>query len=1621
MVDLKIGIDISNISSSSKTIKRSYDDIKKASNEIVKSTELLERGFKKLSSSTKPANDLTKAFQVLNSGVGKLKRGIIDATTFQLRYGKAISQVKKDLRDSFGEHKRSEIAIKRVNTAIKNNVVSTKNIIKEQKKATAAQLKYNRSIVSNELKRGATALKLIEKNTLEAAKAQQKYNRSVTSNELKRGAIALKAVNKETKDLKAAQDKLNRSITKNAFKKGARDLKAMRKEQKKFNDEVKDSKGAIGIMTIALGNLAAKGLALVAAQLSQAPRLLKQYSDAWLEVTNKIKVAVDTQEELFKVRERLFTIAQETRVDLKSQTTLYNRLTIAQKELGATQDEIIDVIRGVGHALGVTSTSALESRGSLIQLAQAFGQSIVRAEEFNSIMEGTPRIAKAVADGFGLTRSQLRGLVLDGKVTSKAFFEAFKSQLPLLEKEFGLVSVTIEQSLTLMRNSFVLLIGQFNELTGAAPAVAKAFTLVAKGVAVAGSAIGALAEAVRPRTLLELLEETRQKINEIENAETISEENRVSRHKKRLERNSERIEADKRRVDALVAGQKRSLGDVTLIDKDTSLQAREEEELSKLRKKAAILASDVAVAQRSKDFKDFQKDQEERRKATVAAEKKKFAILEAAFKSNGTLSDELFNHKLKLIEDEKKANIKANISEVQAEQIAWDKIVKIIEKGHKAEFTEAKRLSKEKDKLRKEELKRLDDGHKILEDINKAEIKLAIKKAKEITNTEIENQGLREKGRIRAEEAQTAALGRELKKQEKARLKSIKKQQDEYDKFLKDIEKETASVFKDIFSGELDSFEDFTDRMFKLFTDMLADMAARAIAQPIIVPLVQSVVGGAAGLFGLAGAPTAPGGLGITDALSLGRGFLGGGFANPLLSGPLNTLGANIFGATAFGGAAAGNLAAAQGIGFAGQIGAGTAAGSGGIAAGITSALPAIGLIAAVALPLIMDLFKDDPDPRVGLFAGTTGGGALASSEDFFFHAAGQDEGGTAISQPLVDFFDERFKILNEFTGSLDTILAENTGQNGQLAWLDPTAFDDTGDLFRAIEQSVFDHLKDALVEGLTTAVFDDSFFKKISLESELPFDTFARFAKVVQETDNFTERFTNQVENLGLTSVRAFQNLEVIFNIFDVFEKSFKSITDTPLQTNLDLLTEQWEELTKVLENANATTNELIRAEEVRNVTLGAQISGLTASTLQGILVGTQNIEDQIQKSISNLLASSVAESLTEQFILPLNRAIGAAIANGADAEELASILQGFDITPLSEAVNDFKDSLDIDPTTARKNYVDALKSEIDTLQEAQDQIQETYDDAKDAYVSALQEQIDIYSDLTTALSDFRREILSTTGTPTQQFGAARGAFEAGVQGLFSGDPEVVQSSLANLPDLSSEFLSASKLVNADFGDYTRDVNRVLVALSTAEGIGGVRLSEAEQQLAGIEDIAESNKSLEELSLAYFTAKEALDNSSFQSQIDYYTEELDVLNQINTNIISLAEARAGFIQSGGTAPGPVLSSAPGTTGASIWLGAFDPFNPAGLPGFDHGGIFNGPLSGSPVNLHGREAVIPMQGNDIPVRIESNDNKVLDRVVQLLETLVGSGGISNRDQAEMLDIARRVTRNNAHVFTKEVA
>lgn len=178
-------------------------------------------------------------------------------------------------------------------------------------------------------------------------------------------------------------------------------------------------------------------------------------------------------------------IAVRTRAPLEATATLYQRVSVAGKDLGASQADVLQFTENVGLALGATGTSANEAAGALLQLSQALAGGVVRAEEFNSILEGAYPIAQAAAnaiDEAGGSVGRLRLLVNEGKISSQEFFEAILNSTDALEAAFGSTVPTVSQAMTVLGTSFTMIVGEMNQMMGASATLAQGIIFLAENL-----------------------------------------------------------------------------------------------------------------------------------------------------------------------------------------------------------------------------------------------------------------------------------------------------------------------------------------------------------------------------------------------------------------------------------------------------------------------------------------------------------------------------------------------------------------------------------------------------------------------------------------------------------------------------------------------------------------------------------------------------------------------------------------------------------------------------------------------------------------------------------------------------------------------------------------------------------------------------------------------------------------------------------------------------------------------------------------------------------------------------------------------------------------------------------
>ncbi|QLX64575.1 tape measure protein [Citrobacter freundii] len=193
--------------------------------------------------------------------------------------------------------------------------------------------------------------------------------------------------------------------------------------------------------------------------------------------------------------QNLMRISSATGGSLQDTAKLWETLSTALRDTGATNGQIIQLTETLQKIGRIGGSSSEEMANALRQFGQSISSGTVRAEEFNSILEQMPELARQIAAGMGVSIGELRQLMLDGKLTAEDALNAIQKQTGSVNAEFEKLPRTLSQANTALTNSFLSMIDSVNQATGASSGMVTVIdSLTAALDRLAGKAISADAQ-----------------------------------------------------------------------------------------------------------------------------------------------------------------------------------------------------------------------------------------------------------------------------------------------------------------------------------------------------------------------------------------------------------------------------------------------------------------------------------------------------------------------------------------------------------------------------------------------------------------------------------------------------------------------------------------------------------------------------------------------------------------------------------------------------------------------------------------------------------------------------------------------------------------------------------------------------------------------------------------------------------------------------------------------------------------------------------------------------------------------------------------------------------------------
>lgn len=236
---------------------------------------------------------------------------------------------------------------------------------------------------------------------------------------------------------------------------------------------------------------------------------LKNYADGYTEIQNKLRLVESASINSARGLESVFDISLKTNQSIQATSGVYQRFAQNAEALKISQAQVASLTETVSKAVAISGASAESAQAALMQFGQALGSGVFRGDEFNSVMEQTPGLAKAIADGLGVTTGELRNMAKEGKLTTDVLIPALERAKSSVDSQFGSRILTISAALENLSTATVKWVGETDNAIGVSRTAAEIINGFSHHLTVAATVMGTFGAAVGATKLNGFIAESR--------------------------------------------------------------------------------------------------------------------------------------------------------------------------------------------------------------------------------------------------------------------------------------------------------------------------------------------------------------------------------------------------------------------------------------------------------------------------------------------------------------------------------------------------------------------------------------------------------------------------------------------------------------------------------------------------------------------------------------------------------------------------------------------------------------------------------------------------------------------------------------------------------------------------------------------------------------------------------------------------------------------------------------------------------------------------------------------------------------------------------------------------------
>lgn len=525
------GVDVSELSSKGAILSKTFNDLenqqtlisefqklKTQAQSVAEALDKSHANTAKLSKEWKQSESVVRehqsAIEKQSSSLLEQKVAIDNQVQSIKKLGKATKENKDELlkqREALKQQRQAYQAHKKVlaeqKVQYREAVKSARQLAAEQQKSVkeTRALKTNQADLNVHLQKTRTAMQQAGLSTKNLARQTQELNEKAESTE-----SSVSELNEEVKKLQQiAKAKVTLGIDADerarneilAAKQAYETLKnsglLSSKELARANElhtkkvsqlesqlsrtepELKKVSSAVSGVNRTLGGfqglLATLGVSVGAAELIQM-------ADSFKNLEARVKLATGEGANFINGFEGVQEVANKTFSNVEDTGELFARLSKASEQMNLAQKDVLAITETINQAVKLSGGSVESNRAAITQLIQGLQSGVLRGEEFNSVLEQSPRLAQAMADGLGVTVGQLRSMSQEGELTAETVIGSFQEQADVIANEFSTLPATVGNSLIQLKNNIIGFVGEIDQEINSSGGLASVIQGISEGI-----------------------------------------------------------------------------------------------------------------------------------------------------------------------------------------------------------------------------------------------------------------------------------------------------------------------------------------------------------------------------------------------------------------------------------------------------------------------------------------------------------------------------------------------------------------------------------------------------------------------------------------------------------------------------------------------------------------------------------------------------------------------------------------------------------------------------------------------------------------------------------------------------------------------------------------------------------------------------------------------------------------------------------------------------------------------------------------------------------------------------------------------------------------------------------